>query len=171
MYAQPVLTAANTPLTGVAKMAMRGAGGHVARVDGSVYSWGWGNNGGNGNGGTSHNLLRPACAHRRQYALDRREGCGGAIDGRRRGSASTMGGSTSWGSGDYGANGNGGTSNNLYAAEVLSAASTPLTGVDHFATNWLLNAESTSAVMTDGRAYSWGRGDYGANGNGDVDQQ
>ena len=166
MYAQPVLTAANTPLTGVAKMAMRGAGGHVARVDGSVYSWGWGNNGGNGNGGTSHNY----------YAQPVLTDASTPLIGVKDVGARLMGGGvalhndgrvSSWGSGDYGANGNGGTSNNLYAAEVLSAASTPLTGVDHFATNWLLNAESTSAVMTDGRAYSWGRGDYGANGNGD----
>ncbi|MEI2671645.1 MAG: hypothetical protein V9G13_11110 [Marmoricola sp.] len=41
-YAQPVLTAANTPLTGVRDLVNRGTGGLALTTDGIVQAWGQG---------------------------------------------------------------------------------------------------------------------------------
>ena len=55
-YAKPVLTAANTPLTGVVDVVRKYSGGYALLQDGSAYAWGWGVNGMNGNGSLSDNL-------------------------------------------------------------------------------------------------------------------
>ncbi|MEI2671643.1 MAG: hypothetical protein V9G13_11100 [Marmoricola sp.] len=51
-----MLTAANTPLTGVVDVVRKYSGGYALLQDGSAYAWGWGVNGMNGNGSQSDNL-------------------------------------------------------------------------------------------------------------------
>ena len=52
----PALTAPGVPLTGITKIAANTWGGYALAGDGSVYSWGSGSEGANGDGSTANNL-------------------------------------------------------------------------------------------------------------------
>ncbi len=139
---------------GVTQVIAHGLGGGYALAgDGRVYSWGQGANGANGNGGTGDNLTAqlvqglPAGVTQ----VTARSYLGGfalAGDGR----------VYSWGYGTYGANGNGGTGDNLTAQLVqgLPAGVTQVIARGNY---------GGCALAGDGRVYSWGIGDLGANGN------
>ncbi|MEI2671642.1 MAG: hypothetical protein V9G13_11095 [Marmoricola sp.] len=72
------------------------------------------------------------------------------------------GGVYAWGLGTNGLNGNGGSYHNLVARPVLTAAGTPLTGVQKV----VRQDGGGFALMQDGRVFAWGLGGSGANGNG-----
>ncbi len=136
--------------------ARSNSGGFALAGDGRVYSWGSGSNGANGNGGIGDNLtaqLVQGLPAGITQVFARSDYGGFALAG--------DGSVYSWGSGSKGANGNGGTGNNLTAQLVQ--------GLPLSITQVIVRASSGGfALAGDGRVYSWGYGDFSANGNGST---
>lgn len=161
-YAAPVLTAPNTPLTGVSRLAAKAQGGVALRQDGTVWAWGYGGEGQNGDGDTSDNgfaapvLTAPGTPLAGVMSLH-----AGSWS-----SAATLndGSLWIWGYGNQGAMANGTTQHNLFAAPVLTAAGTAFTN----ATSVSLRDSGGAAVRSDGSVWAWGGGTAGANGNGSA---
>lgn len=130
-----------------------GYGGYALSGEGRVWAWGRGENGANGNGANADNYTAqlvqglPAGV---KMVVDRHAEGGYVLgeDGR----------AWAWGRGAFGANGNGGQNDNLTAVLVqgLPAQVTRVSGRE----------AGGYAIVADGRLFSWGAGDKGANGNG-----
>lgn len=183
LVAEPVLTAAGTPLSGIKKIDSDydGITGYALTEDGKVYSWGSNERGAAGNGetGTLNGGLLTWSVHNDYAGLvvdtDNQPITGiKDIKGRWKGAAAitTDGRVYSWGEGDDGANGDGdfkgtdpvGTGANPAAEFVLDNNMNPITGVETIVT--LTDRFGSYALTTDGRVYSWGLGNSGGYGGG-----
>lgn len=158
--ASPVMTASG-PLTGVKDFVVTTSSVYALDSNGQVWSWGTGSTGFLGNGtintvATFAVLVQTATGPLTGITKIEHRGTGGAfaLDGN--------GQVWAWGIGVNGANGNGGTSDNLVAAQVRTASG-PLTGITDIQARYMQGGLALDAV---GQVWSWGYGYLGANGNG-----
>lgn len=138
-------------------LVSQNGGGMVVTDDGRVFAWGSGSFGANGNGSGSHNL--------RAMPVQGLDGVTVVkVETRQNGAAvlTSTGEVYSWGRGAAGANGNGGTANNLSALPVQGLGGVTVTDIS-------LRAGGGLALTSEGEVFAWGHGANGANGNGSTD--
>jgi len=166
LYATQVLTAASTPLTGVTSISAGSLTGYALTNTGTVYAWGQNTNGQCGIGTTTNQLYATQVLTATSTPLTGVTSISkGYVAGAVTGYALTNTGVYAWGANTTGGCGIGTTANQLYATQVLTAASTPLTGVTS------ISAGSTAYALTNTGVYAWGQNTNGECGIGTTANQ
>ena len=135
----------------VVQVVDRGSGGSALLGSGRVFAWGYGYRGANGNGRTNNNLTPEIVQGLDGVFVKEIFSTGFALTSTNKLYA--------WGNGLNGSNGNGSTSNNLTAQPVQGLGGVTIKKfVDRYSGGYVLS--------DDGKVYSFGNGEFGANGNG-----
>lgn len=154
-YAAPVLSASGTALSKISKIVSEtGLQAYALTTDGLLYSWGDATtNGALGNGTTTKSFYAQPVKTSSSVNLSSVTDISMSGNPTYGNAIALVGGKVySWGYGGNGANGNGSTSNNLYAAPVVGTDSKAITGI----TSIREKSKGGFAITSAGKVYSWG---------------